>query len=90
MISPRTFNEGIRTTALSYPLPFMIGVLLLFALLCLAMSFGAHDGLRWLIAGTGVFGALAAFLTWGYALARRPELLRSERHQSSVGSDGKR
>jgi hypothetical protein len=62
----------------------MIGILLLFALLCLGGSFGADDGLRWLLAGTGVVGALVAFLTWFYALFRRPQLLRSERHQEIV------
>jgi hypothetical protein len=58
----------------------MVGILLLFALLCFGGSFGAEDGLRWLLAGTALVSTLVALLSWGYALFRRPELLRSESH----------
>jgi len=84
VISPRTFREAIRTTTVSYPVPFLSGIFLLFSLLCLVESIAADGGLRWLLAGTGVVGALAAFLAAGYALVRKPELLRSESYQERV------
>ncbi len=80
MIDPSTFREAIRTTTVSYPVPFIFGLLLLFSLLCFGGGFAADGGLRWLLAGTASVSALTAFISWGYALLRKPELLRSERH----------
>ncbi len=84
MIDPRTFKEAIRTTTVSYPVPFIFGLLLLFSLMCFAGSLASAGGLKWLLAGTGLLSALIAFVSWGYALLRRPDLLRSEHHQQIV------
>ena len=80
MIDPRSFREAIRTATVTYPVPFFVGVLLLFALLCFGGGLTVLGMLRWLLAGTAIVASASAIAAFGYALIRRPELLRSESH----------
>ena len=80
MIDPRSFREAIRTATVTYPVPYVVSVLLLFSLLCFGGSLTVTDTLRWILAGVGVLAALSAMLAFGYALLVKPALLRSERH----------
>ena len=78
MIDPRSFGPALRATKVTYPVPYMVTILLLFSLLCFAGSLTVNDALRWLLAGTGVVAALSAGLGFGYALLFDPPLLRTE------------
>jgi purine-cytosine permease-like protein len=80
MLEPGPFREAIRTATVSYPIPFIVAVLLAFALSCFGAATLATDVLRWLVAGTGMVSALGAILIAGYAVVRKDGLLRSERH----------
>lgn len=80
MIDPRSFREAIRTATVTYPVPFVFSTLLLFSLLCFGGSLSVTGLLRWLLAGTAIFGAISAVSAFGYALLVKPELLRSESH----------
>ena len=76
----RLFQEVTRTVTVSYPVPFMLACLLAFALGCFGvastLSFGFFAGS---ILAAGMFAMVAAVFFAGYALLRRPDLLRSER-----------
>jgi hypothetical protein len=79
-MDPRSFREAIRTATVTYPVPYVVSVLLLFSLLCFGGSLTVTDALRWLLAGVGVVAALGAMAAFAYSLVLKPELLRSERH----------
>jgi hypothetical protein len=76
----RLFQQAIRTATVTYPIPFVFSILLLFALLCFGGSLIAHDGLLVLLATVGAVSAISAIALVTYAACFRPELLRSERH----------
>ena len=76
----RIFQEAIRSATVTYPIPFIFGILLLFALLCLGGSALVSDWLRVLLAALGTASVAGAFALIGYTVRSKPELLRSERH----------
>jgi hypothetical protein len=76
----RIFQEAIRSATVTYPIPFIFGVLLLFAVLCLGGSALVSDWLRILLALLGTASATGAFALVAYAVRSKPELLRSEQH----------
>jgi hypothetical protein len=80
VIDPRSFREAIRTATVTYPVPYVVSVLLLFSLLCFGGSLTVTDALRWLLASIGAVAALGAVASFGYTLLAKPELLRSESH----------
>jgi hypothetical protein len=76
----RTFQEAIRSATVTYPIPFVFAVLLLFAILCLGgslVSSGWHSVFLTILGG---FCAVAAIALVTCAFAFKPELLRSEQH----------
>jgi hypothetical protein len=80
----RLFQEAIRSATVTYPIPFVFGILLLFAVLCFGGSLIAHDWLMVLLAVIGSLSAVSAIALVGYAAGFKPELLRSERHVLSM------
>jgi hypothetical protein len=78
----RLFQEAIRSATVTYPVPFILGTLLLFALLCLGGSalVDRTDWLHGLLAVIGAFSGISAIGIVVYAVRFRPELLRSEHH----------
>jgi hypothetical protein len=80
MIGSREFREAIRTVDVSYPIPFILTVLLAFAVVCFGLAVAASELLRWLFVAFGGMAALVAFGLAAFAVLARPGLLRSERH----------
>lgn len=80
----RVFQEAIRSATVTYPILFVFGVLLLFALLRLGGSMIAADWLRVLFAVLGSAATVSAIALVAYAIRFRPEMLRSERHVLSM------
>jgi Na+(H+)/acetate symporter ActP len=80
----RILQEAIRSATVTYPIPFVFGVLLLFAVLCLGGSLITTDWLRILFAALGVVSALSAIAFVAFAITFRPETLRSEQHVLSM------
>jgi len=76
----RVFQEAIRSATVSYPIPFVFGILLLFAVLCLGGSLLSSGWQCVFISALGGFCAVAAVALVACAFAFRPELLRSEQH----------
>jgi hypothetical protein len=79
-VSWSLFRQVTRTVTVSYPIPFIVSCLLAFALAF--VGFGTAATSPWIAAPlitTGCLIALAAVAYAGYALLRRPDLLRSER-----------
>jgi hypothetical protein len=56
----RIFHEAIRSATVTYPIPFVFGVLLLFAVLCLGGSMAVTEWLRVLLAALGTGSAVSA------------------------------
>ncbi len=80
MRGPHAFTEVIRTVTVSYPIPFMLACLLAFALGCMGLAVAtASVTVAVVMLVTGCLTALAGVGFAGYALLRRPDLLRSER-----------
>jgi hypothetical protein len=80
----RFLQEAIRSATVTYPIPFVFGILLLFAVLCFGGCLIAHDWLKVLLAAIGSLSAVSAIVLVGYAGGFKPELLRSERHVLSM------
>jgi hypothetical protein len=76
----RLFQEAIRSATVTYPIPFIFGVLLLFSVLSLGGALVASDWPRILLAVLGSISFGSAITLVGYAVRCRPELLRSEQH----------
>jgi hypothetical protein len=76
----RVFQEAIRSATVTYPIPFIFGLLLLFALLCLGGSAMVKDWLHVLLGVLGGASFVSAISMVGYAIRFKPELLRSEEH----------
>jgi len=76
----RTFQEAIRSATVTYPIPFVFGVLLLFAILCASGILLSAGWRSVFLAILGGFCAVAAVALVACAFAFRPELLRSEQH----------
>jgi hypothetical protein len=74
------FQQAIRTATVTYPIPFMVGTLLLFALLCFGASVATEGAHRWVLTGTAMAAVLAALGVLTYTVCVRPDLLRSESH----------
>ena len=80
----RIFQEAIRSATVTYPIPFIFGILLLFSILPLGGSLLAHDGLMVMLAILGSVSFASAITLVGYTVCFKPELLRSERHILSM------
>ena len=80
----RILHEAIRSATVTYPIPFVFGVLLLFSVLCLGGSMVVSDWLRVLLAAVGTGSAVSAVSLVAYAITSRPETLRSEQHVMSM------
>lgn len=80
MIGSGGFREAIRTSTVSYPIPFMFAALLAFALACFGLATLSLDALRWVLAVIGALCTLGAVGLAAYAVVFREGLLRSERH----------
>jgi Na+(H+)/acetate symporter ActP len=80
----RILHEAIRSATVTYPIPFVFSVLLLFAVLCLGGSMVATEWLRVLLAVLGTGSAVSAIALVAYAIISRPETLRSEQHVLSM------
>lgn len=80
----RILQEAIRSATVTYPVPFIFGVLLLFAALCLGGSLAATDWLRVLFAILGAGCTVSAVALVAFAAIARPEMLRSEHHVLSM------
>lgn len=76
----RGFQQALRTATVTYPIPFMVGILLLFALLCFGASVTTEGAHRWVLTITAVAVAIAALGILIYTVCVRPDLLRSESH----------
>lgn len=74
------FREIIRTVTVSYPVPFMVASFLAVFFFCFTGAAIVHAPLNWLFAATGLVAFLAAVGIAIYAITRRSDLLRSERH----------
>lgn len=79
-LTPGAMREVVRTVTVSYPVPFMLAALLTFALGCFGLAAAVHSGIAWLFGSIGGLASLMAFGFAGYAVLRKPELLRSERY----------
>ena len=80
----RVFQEAVRSATVTYPIPFVFAVLLLFAVLCLGgclISSGWQSILLAVLGGVSAIGAIG-LVAWAFAL--RPEMLRSEHHVLSM------
>jgi hypothetical protein len=80
----RILQEAIRSATVTYPIPFVFGVLLLFAVLCLGGSLLTNDWLQILFAALGAASAVSAVSLVAFAIISRPEMLRSEHHVLSM------
>ncbi len=80
----RLFQEAIRTATVTYPIPFVFSILLLFAVMCFGGSLLAQPGLMILLASVGSISTASAIVLVAYATLAKPELLRSERHVLSM------
>ena len=76
----RLFQHAIRSATVTYPIPFVFSMLVLFAVACFSGTLLAADWLRILFAVSGVTSMGSAIGLVAYAMIRRPEMLRSERH----------
>ena len=80
MTDPRTFREIVRTVTVSYPIPFLVALLVAAGLIAFGMSAATGNRVAWLTGGAGLLMIAAACAIAIYAVLRRPDLLRSERH----------
>jgi hypothetical protein len=76
----KAFQTAIRTATATYPIPFLIGILLLFALLCLGTSLVAEGSHRWALTAIGIVVVAATLGFLAYTIRVKPDLLRSEAH----------
>ena len=79
-MDPATFREIVRTVTVSYPIPFLFACLIAVLLFCFVGAAVVPAPLAWVFAATGVVSFLVAVGIAIFAVLRRPELLRSERH----------
>ena len=77
MIGDRTFREVIRTVTVSYPIPFLVVSLLAGGVALLGLYAAVQV---WPVAFAGILSVMSAIGLAAFAVLRRPELLRSERH----------
>lgn len=71
-MDPRLFQQAIRSATVTYSIPFMFAVSLLFAVLCLGGALAAEGPLRWVFAGLGTFGAMAGFAIGLHGVLQAP------------------
>jgi hypothetical protein len=79
-VEARLFQHAVSRTAPTYAVPYVFGVTLLFAILCLGGALIAADWMRILLAVLGSIAASFALSLMACAAIVRPEMLRSERH----------
>jgi hypothetical protein len=80
MIGASGFRETIRTATVSHPIPFILAVLLAFALACFGGAAAATGVVSWIMAAAALFSMLSGIAITCYAVAFKESLLRSERH----------
>jgi hypothetical protein len=80
----RVFQEAIRSATVTYPVPFIFSVLLLFAVICFGGCAFTIDWLHVLLGIIGAGSAVSAVAIVMYAILFKPELLRSEHHVQSM------
>ena len=80
-MDPRLFQQAIRSATVTYSVPFLVAIFLLFGLLCLGGAMFVNDALRWLIGGCGCLAVAVAAFCALYGLLVRPDMLRSEAHE---------
>jgi len=79
-MDPRIFTEATKTASVSYPIPFILVTLLAFCLCCFGGAAFVSGVLLWVLIVAGCVTGLTGVALIVYAVFRRPELLRSERH----------
>lgn len=80
-MEPSGFREIARSAHTTYPIPFVFALSLAFSVLTLGGAIITEPPLRWAFVAFAGVSLLFAFGFVGWAAARRPELLKSERHQ---------
>ena len=80
-MDPRLFQQAIRSATVTYSVPFLVAVFLLFGLLCLGGAIFVGDALRWVLAGLACLAVVVASFGALYGILVRPDLLRSEAHE---------
>ena len=83
-MNTRLFQQAIRSATVTYPVPFIFGILLLFAVICFGGSILTSDWLRILLGIMGAGSGVSAIAIVVYAIMCKPELLRSEHHVQSM------
>lgn len=81
MLEPSGFREIARSATTTYPIPFLFALCLAFVVLMLGGAIIADGSLRWALFAIGALGFVFGGCLVGYAVLRRPELLRTEHHQ---------
>jgi len=79
-VDPRAFREAIRTVDVSYPIPYLVSVVLAFGLALLAFACALGGALRICLVLAALACAAYALALIAFTVLRKPELLRSERH----------
>jgi hypothetical protein len=77
---PGAFREIARSVRIEYPIPYVSVVLGALALACFGLTALIPSAAAWAAGGVRVLSGLAAIGLPVYAAIRRPDLLRSERH----------
>jgi glucan phosphoethanolaminetransferase (alkaline phosphatase superfamily) len=72
-VDARILQQAIRSATVTYPIPFVFGILLLFAILCFSGSLLGSDWLRILLAVCGAFSMVSAIVLVAYAIGFRPD-----------------
>jgi hypothetical protein len=78
------FREIVRTVTVSYPVPFIFAGLLGVFFFSVTGAAVLHEPMNWMFAAAGIVAFLIAAGIVIYAVVRRPDLLRSERHQQAI------
>jgi len=87
-VDPVTARAGLRTAReiisgrqISYPVPYILGILCAFSVACLIIAFFAADSVRVVALAAGLLALITAVAVTMFAIFVRPELLRSEHHE---------
>ena len=80
MLSPAALQRVVRSVTVSYPIPFFVAALLVFAILCFGGALTASLALRWVLMTVGTISFLVVVFLIVYGTVCERSLLRSERH----------